>query len=288
VEIIKIGNISLKWGESLLWDDVSERLYFVDCETSELHWLNNAELPFNTITLPSMPTGIGLVDDGRLVVALDAGLFLVDPDKPSFELLTRYPDQMGRRANDLTVDSNGVIITGSLNEPGNGSYWWYSNDRGWEIIDSGISNTNGPVALRSDGINTLVVADTPARKLYAYDYTPLKKTVFEKRVFTDLNDLEGYPDGACATASGGVLSCMLGSGKIGHFTNSGLKEVYEAGSEQPTDICFGGRNLDRMFVTNIGIESKYGKPKSKLAGALVEITGIGLSGIKENRFKVRS
>jgi sugar lactone lactonase YvrE len=286
MEIIRIGNISLKWGEGLLWDEISERLYFVDCATSELHWLENAELPLNTIILPSMPTGIGLATDGRLVVALDAGIYFLEPDKQSYELLSNYPTKMGRRANDLTVDSTGAIITGSLNEPGNGSYWWFSSQGGWQMIDSDISNTNGPVSLRCGDVITLVIADTPARKLYAYDYTPQERIALNKRIFANTVGLEGYPDGACASADGGILSCILGSGKIGYFTSSGLQQVYEAGSEQPTDVAFGGRNLDRMFITSIGIESKYGKPLSKLAGSLVEIRGTGLSGVKENRFNI--
>lgn len=286
MEITRIGIISLEWGEGLLWDEISERLYFVDCLTSELHWLENAEPPLNTITLPSMPTGIGLANDGRLVVALDAGIFLLDPDRQSYELLTSYPEQMGRRANDLTVDPTGAIITGSLNAPGDGSYWWFSSRDGWQIIDSDISNTNGPVSLNFGNIVTLVIADTPSRKVYAYDYTTQERIAFNKRVFANTLELEGFPDGACATADGGILSCILGSGKIGYFTDSGLQQVYEAGSEQPTDVTFGGRNLDRIFVTSIGIESKYGKPQSKLAGSLVEIKGTGLSGVKENRFEI--
>lgn len=286
MEITRIGSISLKWGEGLLWDEISERLYFVDCLTSELHWLDNAELPLNTITLPSMPTGIGLANDGRLVVALDAGIFLLEPDKQSYELLTHYPEKMGRRANDLTVDPTGAIITGSLNAPRDGSYWWFSSRDGWQMIDSDISNTNGPVSLHFGDVVTLVIADTPSKKMYAYDYTTRERTAFNKRVFANTIELDGYPDGACATTDGGILSCILGSGKIGYFTDSGLQQVYEAGSEQPTDVTFGGENLDRIFVTSIGIESKYGKPKSKLAGSLVEIKGTGLTGVKENRFEI--
>ncbi|PCI76232.1 MAG: hypothetical protein COB20_11085 [SAR86 cluster bacterium] len=285
MEIRKIGEFSLTWGESLLWDEIKERLYFVDCSTNKLHWLENGELPLYTVALPSMPTGIGLSDDDRLVIALDEGLFLFNPNRESLELLSNYPPQIGKRANDLVIDSRGNIVTGSLKEQGKGSYWWFSSKAGWKELDSGISNTNGPVTFSTQKGNTLVIADTPAKKLYAYDYNPIEGIASARRVYADTAEIAGSPDGACLTEDGEVLSCILGPGLIAHYTDEGLFDTYEAGSEQPSDITFGGRNLERLFVTSIKVEFGHGKPMSNLAGSLVEIKNTGLIGVKENKFR---
>jgi sugar lactone lactonase YvrE len=280
----RIGDFSLTWGESLCWDDQKNRLYFVDCWNKKLHWLNNAEPPLFSMDVPSVPTGMGLVEDGRLLISLDNGLNLVDPENSETELLTTYPNALGRRANDGVVDPSGNFITGSLKEPSAGSYWRYSRRDGWEKLDDGISNANGPVVLKKNGLLTLVFADTPAKIIYAYDYDSHLGTVDNKRIFANTATLNGSPDGACATKDGSILSCLIKPGLIAQYSEDGLIQTFAAGSEQPSDVTFGGSNLDRLFVVSISVEFGHGQPQSPLAGALVEIENTGLVGVPENRF----
>ncbi len=285
IALVALGDYALTWGEGLLWDDSRERLYFLDCSTAKLYWIDFEPSSRHCLDLPSMATGIGLVEDGRLVVALAEGLYLLAPDSQTYELLANYPRSLGKRANDLTVDATGTLITGSLNAPGDGSYWWFSSSDGWAMIDSGISNTNGPVAFATEAGNALVIADTPAQKLYAYDYDEQQIVTSERRLFADTTNLAGFPDGACATSEGGVLSCLLSTGLLAYYIGEEMRTM-AVDMAQPTDVCFGGPKLDRLFVTSIGVESQYGAPGSGLAGSLVEIEGSGLLGVPENRFRL--
>lgn len=297
--IKKIGDFSFEWGESLRWDDQKQRLYFIDFATSELFWLDDAAPPLNSLTLTSTPTGIGLAEDGRLVIALNDGLHLIDVDSGADDFLTAYPKELGKRANDATIDSAGNFVTGSLNigsrpdpridtDPCPGSYWWYSSKHGWRQLDDGITNANGPVCLTHGNSHRLVFADTPAQKLYVYDFDPIEGTVQNRKTYADISELGGFPDGACATADGHVLSCVLGKGVIAHHTDAGLQQTIEAGSEQPSDVCFGGKDLDRMFVVSIKVDigRGLGIPQSPFAGSLLSIENTGLTGVIENRFRV--
>ena len=118
-----VDDITLVWGESLRWDDRRQRLYFVDCGPQTLHWLEDAQPPLQTLPLPSLPTGLALAEDGRLVAALDDGLHVVDPDVGTTELLSPYPAELGGRANDacatLLAETFGVpassveLVTGA-------------------------------------------------------------------------------------------------------------------------------------------------------------------------------
>ncbi|HVA02390.1 MAG TPA: hypothetical protein VMU64_01475 [Acidimicrobiales bacterium] len=76
ISLTRIGAFALDWDEGLRRDDRRQRLYFVDCATQTLHWLDNAEPPLNSMTLPAMPAmpaGQVPTDGGRRWPALTMG-----------------------------------------------------------------------------------------------------------------------------------------------------------------------------------------------------------------------
>lgn len=269
------------------WDDRRQCLFFVDCVTQTLHWLENAEPPLHSFKVSGLPTGLVLAEDGRVVLALDDGLHVIDPDAETSELLSPYPEGLGSRANDANADLDGNLVTGTLNiGPGPGSYWWFSSAEGWRMLDNGIGNANGPVVLEADGRQTLVFADTLAGLLYAYPYDGKEGRVGERRVFGNVGELKGMPDGACADNAGGVWSCVLGSGLLARFTSDGLQQVIESGFEQPSDVTFGGKNLNRMFIVSITRPISGVEVTSPLAGALVALDDTGFRGRPEPRIRL--
>jgi sugar lactone lactonase YvrE len=283
-----VGDIALVWGESLRWDDRRQRLYFVDCGPQTLHWLEDAQPPLQTLQLPSLPTGLALAEDGRLVAALDDGLHVVDPDAGRTELMSPYPVDMGGRANDANADLDGNLVTGTLNMGvAPGSYWWFSAADGWRQLDDGISNANGPVVLEVDGETTLVVADTWASVVYAYPYDGSTGTVGERSVFLDTAQLSGLPDGACADGDGGVWRCILGAGNIVRRpTNGGAEAMIDTGVEMPSDVTFGGAELDAMFFVSIAIDIGGIHVTSPNAGRLMRVDNTGFRGRPEPRVRL--
>jgi L-arabinonolactonase len=283
-----VGDFALVWGESLRWDDQRQRLYFVDCASHRLHWLDDAEPPLHTLQLPSTPTGVALAQDGRLVVALDDGLNAVDPDTERIALLTPYPRELGGRANDATADLDGNVVTGTLNlVPADGSYWWYSPSVGWRHLDEGIGNANGPAVLDLDGRSTLVFADTHAAVVYAYDYDGTVGRATNRTVFADISGLGGVPDGACADREGGVWSCVLRAGKVARYTAAGLADTVDATVELPSDVTFGGPDLDRMFIVSIAVSlDDYSPIAEGDAGRLMVIDDPGYRGRPEPRVRL--
>jgi sugar lactone lactonase YvrE len=287
-EISRVGDFSLVWGESVRWDDRRQRLYFVDSGAQTLHWLDGAEPPLHTLSLPTTPTGLVLVEDGRLLSALDDGLHVVDPDSGTTELLAPYPEAMGGRANDANADLHGNLVTGTLNlGAGPGSYWWFSASEGWRQLDDGISNANGPVVLDIESVTTLVFADTWAGKVYAYPYDGTTGTVGERRVFVDTSGLGGLPDGACADGDGGVWTCLVGAGTIiRHPARDGRQAVIATGVEMPSDATFGGSDLASMFFVSIAVDVGGIHVTSPNAGALMRVDSTGFRGRPEPRFRL--
>jgi sugar lactone lactonase YvrE len=277
MDITRVGEFTLGWGESLLWDDRRGRLYFVDCAAQSLHWLENGVGELHTFHMPSMPAGVVPTHDGRLVAALDDGLYVVDPDARVVDHIADYPAELGGRANDACADLSGNLVTGTLNlAPSEGSAWQYSLTHGWRLLDPDIANTNGPTALTIDGTPSLVIGDTAAQ-YYVYDYDATAGTVGPRRVFGDVTDLDGAPDGATLDTDTGLWTALFGGAQLARFTVDGLDRTIGLPASNPTDVTFGGDDLDRLYVTSIGGDGE-------LDGALLVIDGLPERGRIEPRF----
>jgi sugar lactone lactonase YvrE len=287
MDIRRVGDFRLGWGESLVWDDLRRRLYFVDCAAQTLHWLDDVDdaAELHTVQLPSMAAGIVPTDDpgGRLVGALHDGLHLIDPDAGTTTLLAEYPAELDGRCNDACADLSGNLITGKLNVvPAAGSTWWYSAAEGWRLLDPDIGNTNGPTVAVLDGTMTLIVGDTSAN-YYRYDYSPAEGSVGERSVFGDVAELAGLPDGATLDTDGGLWCAMYSGAQLVRFTTSGFDRSLQVPAVNPTDLTFAGPDLDRLYI--VSVEDPNGGPDS-LEGALLVVDGLGFQGRLEPRFSL--
>lgn len=286
MNITRVGEFRLGWGESLFWEDRRDRLYFADCAASTLHWLawrdgeGGGFGELQTWKLPSMPTGLVPTEDGRLVAALEDGLYVVDADARSCEPLAPYPAALDGRANDACADLAGNLITGKLNmTPAPGSAWRYSRAGEWKLIDPDISNTNGPAVVVLDGEMTLIIGDTAAN-YFSYPYQMETGSVGARRVFGDVSGLDGSPDGSTVDSDGGLWCALVGGSQLARFTVAGLDELVPLPVVNPTDVTFGGPGLDRLYVVSIGL----GAEEDSLDGALIEVGGLGVTGRREPRF----
>lgn len=283
MEVSRVGDHHLAWGESLVWDERRGRLCFVDCATASIHWLEGGEGPLHTFTPPSMAAGLVPTEDGRLVAVLDDGLHVVDLDAGSSELLSPFPEEIGGRCNDACADLAGNLITGKLNlGPDEGSTWWFSATDGWRLVDPDISNTNGPAVGSIGGEVTLIVGDTSAH-YFAYAYEPETGAVGPRSLFGDTTELEGGPDGSTLDADGRLWAALFGGGQLACFGAAGLERTVQLPVVHPTDVTFGGPNLDRLYLVSVDGDPSGGQG---LDGALLVIDGLGATGRPEPRFRL--
>lgn len=258
MDITRIGEFTLTWGESLLWDDQRGRLYFVDTLERRLHWLENGAGELHTRDCPTMPSGMVADSQGRLLVTGDEGIYRVEPDDNHWELWSSYPERLGGRCNDMCADPVGNLITGKLNlGPDEGSAWRITPDGEWMMLDDDISNTNGPQVIELDGVPTLIIGDS-SKHYFRYDYDPVLGGVGERSIFGDVTglgpapDRNAIPDGSAFDSEDGLWCALPGSSKLVRFTTKGRDTEIVLPFENPTDVAFGGPNLDRLYVVAIG------------------------------------
>ncbi len=109
------------------------------------------------------------------------------------------------------------------------------------------------MAFSPDG-KTLYVSDPhpSVQLIWAFDYDIDSGTPHNRRIFVDMNQHPGRPDGAAVDAEGCYWICAIDAGQVLRFTPEGkLDRALPLPVKKPTMCAFGGPQLDTLFVTSI-------------------------------------
>ena len=273
-----ITKLRCELGEGLLWDHINRRLLLTDITKQKLI---SVETDSETYEFWEMPSQIGWVllsnQPNNYYVGLENGIGLFN--KKSMDGITvingNFPNKMGCRLNDACVDALGRIWYGSMNyisETANdGMLASFSNEAGLRIHDEGFMITNGP--LISPDSKYLLLNDSARRIIYKYDFSLIDGNVSNRRQFIKFDSNGGFPDGMCFDSNENLWLAMWGAGKVLKINRSGdiLKE-FNIDTPYITNVCFGGVNLDRIFVSSAAM--KISKKNSKVnsnSGSLFEL-----------------
>lgn len=266
-----VGAYRASVGESAVWSAEQQALWSVDVWGKSVRccaW-SGAERVF---AMPEM-AGAVLPAGRQVVVALETGLLRLDPNTGATEKIAGPADMPAtHRFNDATVDPAGRLVITTMRksqlglEP-TGAVYVFDGQR-WARGPDGLWTGNG-LAFSPDG-KTLFFSDSYPKvaTIWTASYDAQAGLIGQPRVFTQLKGA-GRPDGACVDAEGGYWIAGVGGGELYRFTRPGPPTaIVNIPVENPTRVCFGGPNLDRLFVTSMRERLTQPDPLA-LAGALL-------------------
>jgi len=220
----------LVFGESPRWHD--GKLYVADVKGKKVVAISAAsgvvavveEMPF-----PSSISGLGwLPDDRMLVVAMKERQVVCDSQTyADLAAVSRV------QCNDMVVDSRGRAYVGNFGfDPAHDvplrmrttSLVMVDTDQSVHVVATDLFFPNGAV-ITPDGL-TLIVAETVAGRLAAFDVVPDSGFLRNRRVWADLGV---PPDGICLDAEGCVWVAVPQIG-LYHFLPGGVLRVAEGGA----------------------------------------------------------
>ena len=226
--------------------------------------------------------------DGWLLLALASRLaFFRLADGALHEICAVEPE-LPTRCNDGACDRQGRFVFGTLHEPADGGakrtiggFWRLHADLTLEKLPlEGVAISNS-LAFSPDG-NTMYYCDSLTRTIRccAYGDTP-----GPTRLFTDLTDTQGEPDGSCMDAEGGLWNAQWGLGRVVRYrADGGIDRILPLPASQPTRPAFGGAALDTLYVTSARDGLDAGTlAREPLAGALFA-AHVDVRGLPEPRF----
>jgi len=288
-----ISNVKCELGEGLIWDPVLNLLLMTDITKKKLIAI---DLYHDSYCQWDMPELIGwvLLTEKRNTYALGLKSGIAFFDTTSASELTwvnrEFPAHTQCRLNDACTDGLGRIWYGSMNycddTKEDGKLASISDERQPIVHDTGFTVTNGP--LISPDSKYLLLNDTLKGIVYQYDFSLTSGELSNRRVFMTFQSCQGYPDGMRFDIEGNLWLAMWGAGKILKVSRQGeILHEYIVPAPNVTNICFGGINLDRLFISSatIGLEESNASTFLQ-SGSVFELKNHGTRGIKSHPVKL--
>jgi L-arabinonolactonase len=288
-EVTRVLDAGAEVGEGAVWDVGEQALFWVDIPRGRLHRFDPATGENRTWEMGEPIGCLALREGGGAVVALRSGFHLFD-----FATGARTPvvdpeaDRPRNRFNDGATDRQGRLWAGTMRtgDPApEGAFYRLDPDLACTPWIGGIFTTNG-LAFSPDG-RTMYCSDSNprVRTIWACDYDRDTGTPGERRVFFDTRRVAGRPDGGTVDADGCYWMAGVSGWQLVRLTPGGeIDRCVELPVERPTKPMFGGPNLDVLFITTMGAGLTPGT-RQPWAGALLAVTGLGVRGVPEVRFR---
>ncbi len=248
-----VADMSDLCGECPVWDPVRSSLYWTDCvglRFQRFDWTTGChEIVRSGIEI----YGFRRNRAGGFVLTNLQGVWLWDgvgdPVAVAHEV-----EGSRLQVNDCTADTAGRLLTASFfYDPGAkydlGRLIRIDPSGSLAVLDEGFHLANG-LGFAPDE-RTLYATDTVARRIYAYDYEPRTGTVRNRRVFVQVTDREGIPDGLTVDAEGFVWSAQWYGSCIVRYDPEGREERRICiPAKQTSSLAFGGPDRNEIFVTS--------------------------------------
>lgn len=275
-------------GETPLWCDRTQKLWWVDIENPKLQSYDLSSdfheiFPQHGISFLGSQT---LTSTGHHLVARDLDLVLQAADGGNSQLVATVEADLDNRLNDGRVDRWGRLWIGTMDNQLHrplGSLYRMDASGDVKKIFSDVIVSNG-IAFSPDGLR-FHFTDTRQYQSWVFDMDPEDGEISNQRLFADYSASGDRPDGACFDADGGLWTAFFAGGRVVRYDPQGVIDtVIELPVSNPTCVCFAGEDLRTLVITTASkFLSEEQLASEPLAGALLAIHGIA-QGLPENRF----
>lgn len=284
--VVKVNNLL---GESPIWSVERQALFWIDVRNPMIHRFVPATGKHDKWTVETEIGSIGLAQDGKLIAGLRTGFGLYDLETNTYEVIAD-PEGEGRlntvRMNDGKVDRAGRYWCGSMEDPGQspvGTLYRLDTDRSCHAVEGEIRIPNS--LCWSPDSRTMYFADSRQHTIWAHDYDLETGAMTNRRVFVEVEESLGVPDGATVDAEGFVWSAQMFGGRVTRYDPDGKAErVVELPVPQITCCAFGGADMDVLYITTASVRmNREDLAAQPLAGGLFTVD-VGIKGLPEPEF----
>ncbi len=268
-------------GEGILWHSDYECLYWTDIPNCKIFKYTPSTRTTSVWETDSSVGGFTIHEDGRLLLFMDEGAIKLWMDGKSETVIESIEGMEGNRFNDVIADPNGRVFCGVMSTS-KSQGWVYRLDTNKSlrkvIYNTGTANGMG----FSNNEEKLFFSDSKKSNVSIFDYEKETGELSNKKIiFQTLRSEYGSPDGLCLDNNDNLwIGLWDGSAIIQIDQKGDLIKKIKLPAKKITTLCFGGRELNDIYINSAGADNL--DLNGKLAGALFHIN-IGIRGKKEYR-----
>lgn len=265
------------------WHD--ERLWFSDVHDGRIWAMTEHGQAEPVVAIDGWPAGLAWSPGGDLLVVSMNGRTLqrLTPDGP-----TELADLSGFAAHpwcDLAVTADGRAYVGEMGhdpqlgeEPAGARMVCVEPDgESWVVVE-GLNFPNGALAVTDDDATTLLVAESLAQRISAYDVEP-DGSLSDPRVWADLRP--NVPDGMCLDAAGDLwVADPVGEGVMQVERGAGAVAWIPLPGRSPYGCALGGSDGRTLYVctgTSTNPARTIIERQGRIEALRVEVPGAGLA-----------
>jgi D-xylonolactonase len=243
-----IANYHCKTGENPLWDEKQLVFYWTDIPTGRLFQYEPRTGHHEPIYDGEQVGGFTLQEDGRLLLFRVRDIALRHPNG-DVETLIEYSDDDMQRFNDVIADPEGRVFAGTIGaRDDSGGLYRVDGDGSVTQLFTQTKVANG-MAFTAD-LATFYWTDSPAKKIFAFDYDRSTGELSNRRVALDTGDLPGVPDGMTLDRDGNLYSARWGGSAVYVFSPEGKPlDRIDLPVPHVTSCVFGGERLNELYIT---------------------------------------
>ncbi|MEO0341041.1 MAG: SMP-30/gluconolactonase/LRE family protein [Bacteroidota bacterium] len=279
-------------GEGPHWDHQKQDLLWVDIEQGVLHRLTLREKrQYTTYTFDSRLGAAVPTNQGTYLLALQKGLTFFDPEAEVLEYFA-YPERdiPNNRFNDGKCDPAGRFWIGSMDcsaaaEMGN--LYRVNKNQLVETMLTQLTISNG-LAWNEAG-DKMYFIDSATQSVQSFDFDLPSGAITNPQNVILIPEAEGIPDGMTIDAEGMLWIAHWGGHQVTRWNpeNGELLQKIAVAAPHVTSCCFGGPQLDQLFITTarIGLSPEQLK-QYPLSGSVFSVTP-GVSGVAATEYKMK-
>ena len=233
------------------------------------------------LDVPTQPSGLGWLPDGRLLVVSMTDRKLLRVDAGGAAVHADLSGIATFHSNDMVVDAQGRAYVGNFG-------WDYESGAPERKTALALVHADGRVVRAADDLSfpngtvltpdggTLIVAETFARCLTAFDVAPADGGLSNRRLWASTDPV--FPDGICLDAAGAVWVASPLSNEVVRVCEGGEVTDRIPTGRHTIACMLGGPDRRTLFVLTaeaIRREEACAKRSARIETVQVDVPGAG-------------
>lgn len=268
-----ICDVKAELAEGPVWHDGA--LWWVNINVGTLNRLD-VRTGLNTSRATGDFLGAAVPDaQGGWLIARRNSVARLDWSSGEISPLATLPNPDPRlRFNDGKYDPRGRFFAGTMHReaaPERAAFYRLTGDT-LEMQFDGVTISNG-LDWSPDGAR-MYYTDTLTGRVDIFDYDLENGTMSGRRPLVKFAQNQGWPDGLCCDVNGNVWLALWDGGAVECLdgrTGKSLERI-PIPARRVSSCCFGGENLDRLFITTAWEDyDKAARDAEPLAGGIFAV-----------------